>query len=204
MATREKIIEASIELFNEQGFANVRLQHIADRTGISVGNLAYHFRNKEAIITEAYRTIGEELQSILSQFRSQPNLLDLEKSAHRLLLLHCQVSRFYFIDIVEIKRSHPHLHQERQQFIMRMIIQIRKRFEYNVNRGVLKPELFPGHYDQVAHTIWMVITFWVTQSIIREETNDIGSFKSVIWSQIYPFFTSKGIQEYKRLVVVRS
>ncbi len=203
MATREKIIEASIELFNEQGFANVRLQHIADRTGISVGNLAYHFRNKEAIITEAYRTIGEELQSILSQFRSQPNFLDLE---NQLTDFYCFIVRFpfYFIDIVEIKRSHPHLHQERQQFIMRMIIQIRKRFEYNVNRGVLKPELFPGHYDQVAHTIWMVITFWVTQSIIREETNDIGSFKSVIWSQIYPFFTSKGIQEYKRLVVVRS
>ena len=41
--TKQKIVHASIKLFNENGVANVRLQQIADEIGISVGNLAYHF-----------------------------------------------------------------------------------------------------------------------------------------------------------------
>ena len=48
--TKQKIIQASIELFNQKGWTNVRLQNIADRCGISVGNLAYHYANKAAII----------------------------------------------------------------------------------------------------------------------------------------------------------
>ncbi len=203
MATKEKIINASIRLFNEYGFANVRLQHIADSTGISVGNLAYHFKNKEAIITRAYETIGCELQAVLSQFRSEPNLLDLENQLAS--FYHFIVKfPFYFIDIIEIKRSHSHLHLARQQFIMRMIMQIRKRFEYNIDRGVIKPEPFEGHYDHVAHAIWMVITFWISQSIIKGDKSDVSSFKSVIWSQVYPYLTSKGIEEYQRLVLVRN
>ena len=49
-ATKQKIIQSAIELFNEKGLTNVRLQHIADKAGRSVGNLAYHFPNKRAII----------------------------------------------------------------------------------------------------------------------------------------------------------
>ncbi|MEO7308888.1 MAG: TetR family transcriptional regulator [Chitinophagaceae bacterium] len=38
--TKQKILNASLHLFNENGISNTRLQQIADETGISVGNLA--------------------------------------------------------------------------------------------------------------------------------------------------------------------
>lgn len=34
--TKRKILHASLQLFNENGIVNVRLQQIADETGISV------------------------------------------------------------------------------------------------------------------------------------------------------------------------
>ena len=43
--TKQKILDTSLELFNKNGISNVRLQQIADETGISLGNLAYHFNN---------------------------------------------------------------------------------------------------------------------------------------------------------------
>ena len=54
MKTRDRIIQASKELFNEQGERNVTTNHIASHLGISPGNLYYHFKNKQQIIFDIY------------------------------------------------------------------------------------------------------------------------------------------------------
>ena len=61
MKTRDKIIQASIELFNEQGERNVTTNHIAAHLAISPGNLYYHFRNKEDIILSIYEEYARSL-----------------------------------------------------------------------------------------------------------------------------------------------
>ncbi|MEI6894030.1 MAG: TetR/AcrR family transcriptional regulator [Colwellia sp.] len=61
MKTRNKIIQASIELFNEQGERNVTTNHIAAHLAISPGNLYYHFRNKEDIILSIYEEYARSL-----------------------------------------------------------------------------------------------------------------------------------------------
>ncbi|SET20846.1 TetR/AcrR family transcriptional regulator [Thalassotalea agarivorans] len=61
MKTREKIIQASIELFNDRGERNVTTNHIAAHLGISPGNLYYHFRNKEDIIFSIYEEYARNL-----------------------------------------------------------------------------------------------------------------------------------------------
>ena len=38
--TKQKILLAALQLFNENGIANVRLQHITDEAFHSIGNLA--------------------------------------------------------------------------------------------------------------------------------------------------------------------
>ena len=48
--TRNKILIESRHLFYDKGIANARLQQIEDKTGISVGNPAYHYNTKEAIV----------------------------------------------------------------------------------------------------------------------------------------------------------
>jgi len=55
MKTKDKIILASLDLFNEKGERNVSTNHIAAHLGMSPGNLYYHFRNKSDIIYEIFR-----------------------------------------------------------------------------------------------------------------------------------------------------
>lgn len=63
MRTRDRIIQASIELFNEHGERNITTNHIAAHLGISPGNLYYHFRNKEDIIRNIFELYKLQLEN---------------------------------------------------------------------------------------------------------------------------------------------
>ena len=197
--TKERIIAAAIHLFNEQGFVNVRLQNITDELKISVGNLAYHFKNKEAIVARAYEKTGEELRTILGSYRLSPDLRDLD---HQLGAYYKFINRypFYFIDILEIKRNHPHLHEDRKEFIVKMRVQFRKRIEYNQSRGVLNMDLREEQIAQLADNMCTMVTFWHTSQAIKDECDDLCSFKCSVWLQLLPFLTSKGQEEYDKFI----
>lgn len=47
---KQIIAEASRELFNSEGYQKVTMRQIADRCGISVGNLTYHYPHKEDLL----------------------------------------------------------------------------------------------------------------------------------------------------------
>ena len=49
-STREAIINQAKQLFNERGYFNVSMRDIADKLGISPGNLTYYFKKKEDLI----------------------------------------------------------------------------------------------------------------------------------------------------------
>ncbi len=194
--TKQKILEASIRLFNWNDMANVRLQQIADETGISVGNLAYHFKNKEAIVTAVYDNLFEEFSHILSSYMLSPKLTDFDaqmEQYHRFFSRY----KFYLIDLFEIERSYPLIMQRWREYVSKMLLQIRKRLDYNVARGILRPEALPGHYNGLTNNIWMTIVFWAPQQILKGQPVDELKFKQAVWGQISPFFTPKGLEEFK-------
>ena len=63
-ATRDRIVDSAIALFNEQGVAAVTTNHVAEHAEISPGNLYYHFANKEEIIREAFERVNDAADSI--------------------------------------------------------------------------------------------------------------------------------------------
>ena len=199
--TKQKILNASIHLFNTNGMANVRLQQIANEVGISPGNLAYHFRNKEAIIETINEDLYQASSEILSTYRIFPNLMDFDNQLTKYFTF-IQKYPFYFLDLLEIERHYPKIQSKRQIHIAKMISQIRKRFDFNHQRGLIIVEPRPGVYDSIANTIWILISFWVPQNLVRgaEHIMQSRQFKEMIWNQFFPYFTEKGISEFEQLI----
>ena len=65
LKTRDRILQASLELFNTQGERSVSTNHLAAHLGISPGNLYYHFRNKQAIIAELLAVYAADVERLL-------------------------------------------------------------------------------------------------------------------------------------------
>jgi AcrR family transcriptional regulator len=197
--TKQRIIEAAISLFNTNGIANVRLIQIADEAGISVGNLAYHYKNKDAIVEAVYSQLIEEFAGVLSEYLTESSLLDFDKqiSSYYSFFNH---NRFYLFNIFEIERSYPAIHGRWQRNISKMIMQLRKRLDYLVDSGSLEKESNEGDFDLFAQLIWITITFWIPQQVIRGKTHHHDMYRKAVWALIIPQLTPKGKEEYKLLI----
>ena len=53
-ARRDLIIAEATRLFNEQGYADTRLEDIGDRLGTVKTSISYHFNSKEGLLQQAY------------------------------------------------------------------------------------------------------------------------------------------------------
>lgn len=148
-STRQRIILHAEKLFFEYGIANVRLQQIADETGISVGNLAYHFNNKEAIVEAVYNSVLDELSDILIISKISPGLSSFDTKFSRLYKF-MKKNLFYFTNFWEIKRNYPLINKKMWNINNKILLKLRKRINDNMKRGVIKKEEYKGSYDLLA------------------------------------------------------
>ncbi len=198
MSTKQRILEGSIRMFNEHGIANVRLQQIADECGISVGNLAYHFKNKEAIVVFVYDEVFSEFSEILSDYLLEESMLGTHDKLSKYYIFFNKY-KFYFTDIFEIERNYPDIIKKWHHYINRMLLQMKGRIDFDSSRGVLIAQSDEMN-ELLANNIWMSIIFWLPQRVLRGLPLDEKLFKEAVWSQIIPYFTQKGQDEFVALI----
>ena len=199
-STKEKIRAAALKLFNQDGFVNVRLQHIADEAFISVGNLAYHYHNKEAVLKALYEDLTQKQKNLLAEYRVVP----LFDNINRLLVHTFQLQEiylFFYLDTLELIRANPAISQAHRQHIDWQIGQLTTMLDFNVSRGAIRPEVMKGGIDQLATQIWMTTDLWRTQQLIRGIGQPVEkNFLAAVWLHFIPYFTDMGLLEYKQML----
>jgi AcrR family transcriptional regulator len=182
MKTRDKIIQASIALFNEQGERNVTTNHIAAHLAISPGNLYYHFRNKEDIILSIYEEYARSL--LLDTLPKLPAEL---KPLDSLVLYMDSVFqttmkfRFFYSNLPVLLDKNPSLREkyvEVQQSITERISQLLVSL-----RGADFIDFADEELADIVSILRLINTFWVsfhqTQTIVNE-VNDAVFYQGVL------------------------
>lgn len=191
--TKQKILEASLQLFNENGIGNVRLQQIADATGISIGNLAYHFNNKEAIAESLITQIIGSLQNILRNYGKYPSLDDLH-FFFREFYEHCDEFNFFNFDILEIKRLYPELYESLQQLFAKMRLQIERRLELYQKQRLIQADL---SLKNISANLWLLLFFIPSEGLMMTKKNiSLNNYRWRLWDFMMPYFTAKGKGEF--------
>ena len=196
--TKEKILNISSRLFYEKGIANVRLQQIADNARISVGNLAYHFPNKQAIVNAIYKDAFDKLTELIEEIFSEDDFTDFDDSIKSFFRFQ-NTYGFCFNNVWEISRNYPHLHQQWKTTSNRLLLQIQKRFGAFSNDGLINPEPFKSAYKILSEQLLLHFLCWVTQQSMRSKSATLLSFRRTSWALIFPYFSTSGISEYKSL-----
>ena len=199
-STKQKILNASLLLFNRDGLVNVRLQHIADEAFVSVGNLAYHYANKEMIVLALYEALAQRQEDLLTEYRIVPLFDNIDRLIRH--SFHLQKDYiFFYLDALEIARAYPAVAAAHRQHIHPQHHQLRAMLDFNVARGALVAEPLPGTFDQLTDQLWMTMDFWRYQRAVRaEENEDENAYRLAIWTLLIPYFTAMGKLEYQQML----
>lgn len=193
-STKSKIIIQAKQLFNKHGFGSISLFEIANELGMSRGNLTYHFKDKDALLF----SIAEEMWSKIKAEREKSILLPSFKNLHNEVQLYYKYQKEYgFIFLDPHVLNHPQVKKQFRQMTKQSIMYNKHIIAFSLEVGNMKPEPFPGMYNNLSQIAWMLTFFWLPQQIIRGEKTQTDGEK-LIWSVLIPHLTKKGIDNFKK------
>lgn len=198
-STKLRILSASVRLFNEYGVDAVRLQQIAEEIGISVGNLAYHFKTKDAIVESVSEQVLDEFAHIFRQYLQTPQFSAFDQQLG-LYYQFFQKYQFYLAEFFKQGADRSATQQTWQRAVNKMLLQLRSGLDFHVRRGVLQPEAAPGQYDQLAEMLWTSLIFLPVSSTMRGRLCDETAYKRAVWGYLQPYLTEQGEMEFDDVV----
>lgn len=83
-APRERILQAALELFVDQGYFNTNIPDVSKRSRCSVGSIYHHFLNKEEIAEQLYRNGIKQFRHALASALESDE--DLRSTVHDLVI----------------------------------------------------------------------------------------------------------------------
>ena len=201
-ATKTRIIQTAISLYNEHGMFHVLNQDIAEAADISLSNFNYHFPKKKDLIF----TVCGYLSYVLHHRIKQNSLLTNDGiilELNRIFLQFEHDFRFFYLDTHNILRTHPDLKKE-MELQVKQDIQMIKNLNYiAIGKGYmeLEPTNFKGLYDIIANQIWMISHFWYAQSTLKkEEGNILIQGLEQCYAILYPHLTPLGKEVYSNFI----
>jgi len=163
MKTRDRILHTSLALFNEEGEAHTTTIDIANEMDISPGNLYYHFKGKDQIITELFQQYELALSGTLTAPIERPlNEAggNVEENWYYLYVVMEEMYqyRFLYYNLDDILQRYPTI---RRGF--KRLIQLKRAALFAICRSLMEQSVIDARDNRLlglVDNMTLALTFW--------------------------------------------
>ena len=202
MKTRDRILQTSLLLFNQEGEAPQTAVDISNALEISPGNLYYHFKGKDAIIRTLFGAFEDEMRVILRGSKGGVTSIEDNWVYLYIILEEIYDFRFFYRDLGVLLDRYPDLAVRFRALVAEKRRTITRVLHDLAESDVLQldPRLKAALTDQ----IMMSITFWLANDSIGNEAHDGPSLihKTVfqVMCLIVPYMGEAGFDALSRMI----
>lgn len=139
-STKDRILDMSLDLFNQDSWSNTSIRGIASSLQMSDGNLRYHFKTKEEIVLKLVHRMTAELQGTIPVGVLSPD--DLKQTFQSIFRV-MYGYRFLFLESVFILKAYPSY-----ALLFKELERSRKILFSGLIDGMRKNDLFSAVYSE--------------------------------------------------------
>ena len=162
--TAQRILEASLDLFNRFGEPNVSTTLVAGELNISPGNLYYHYPAKDELINRLYEGYETELLELLHASDGVHDVEDAWFFMHSLFELIWRY-RFLYRDLNDLLSKNRHLETQFQLVLKNKARAIRALIAGLGRAGHL--DIDAREVNTLAQSMVVVLTYWLSYEYVR-------------------------------------
>lgn len=185
-ATKARILDKALALFNERGAANVTTNHIAEALGMSPGNLYYHYRNKAEIVRALFaRIMAAWAENYALPPGKSPNFKTLDAMAAGNFEIQWR-HRFFFRDLTMLLAADSELaeaYRANRDAGMANTAALLRRF---IDAGLMVPA-DKRTLEEITQLLWLVGDFWLV-------------FRDAGGEEITPAAMEQGVRMFRRIL----
>ena len=204
--TKDRILQISLQLFNERGERSVTTNHIAAELGISPGNLYYHFRNKQEIIKELAQQYQAEILEMLALPTDRP--LNANDKIRYFQVLSNQLWAYRFIhrDVYHLVENNEDFRKVYPRFAGQVMQQGQKIYRAFVDAGLMK--MTDSEIEALIINLWIVLTNWTNFLYMSGHISDNNRLEEKwVWQALRqmvflegPYLMGESRQTYEQLL----
>jgi AcrR family transcriptional regulator len=199
---KELILDKALELFNNQGVANVSIRQIAAEINISHSNLIYHFKTKNDIIIALHQQLLDKAQELNKQTKESANFIEtLFHSTHEGFRVLYEY-RFFMIEIIHITRESEAIKQIFLEVEKIRATMYREAINMAVQLGIMRKELYENEYENFIQHIKIYSDAWISSSQIYDTSSIeqiIEKYSLLFIKMFFPYLTEKGKEDFLKL-----
>ena len=204
--TKERILQISLQLFNERGERSVTTNHIAAELGISPGNLYYHFRNKQEIIKELAQQYQSETLEMLALPTDRPLNANDKISYFQVLSNQLWAYRFIHRDVYHLVENNEDFRKVYPRFAGQVMQQGQKIYRAFVDAGLMK--MTDSEIEALIINLWIVLTNWTNFLYMSGHISDNNRLEEKwVWQALRqmvflegPYLMGESRQTYEQLL----
>lgn len=198
MNTEEKILNKSLEMFNQRGIEYVGLREIAGVLDMRVSNITYYFPTKDDLVNRLSLELNQ-LNSAVVILNKDLTILGFMSMLEQVFYNHVQY-RCLLLSFVHLMERNEIIADRYKKTQRNRNAALRANLDTLTQAGYLKFK-DPAAADLLVSALALLIRFWVSEAAVSmqhlQPEDQIRHYLKLITHLMMPYATAKAKKEFK-------